>query len=960
VRGLSPALALLAALAPQVTAAPARLQGFGIDETLAATSLRDLRPPAELPLWVRLLVEEKDLLELGPLDARLELYHARGAQVLLALSAPPPAPAESEPWRQSLKTLATRYRGRVQAYEVGRLPQDSPRPPAGDYAYLLKLAAVEIRAADPDALIVWPLSARADFLWEESLYREGIAAYVDGVALPAPQRELQALIEREDPTASILVTGARLGADPAEDVVATAVRHLAEKIALTTWTGEPAAIAPALSAASRFKDLFSGEVVTLDEQAADLELGGEARPSRQLLYNLANFSTYLVLWGSSGPLQVALSVASGDRPIMRPLEGPAQPVGSFERDEAAGTSRFSLGLEGRLLLVEFSYGPDSFAARTVVSAQALPSVEEIIFRHQQAQAAQDALLRSYQARARVEVHFRPSTADAGFDVVTDNNFYYDRGGSEWEELSFIFNGARWGSDRPAFPLLQPEKVLSLPLDLRLSKDYRYRLEGTERVGERDCYVVAFAPVSDRLSLYRGTVWIDQQSFLRVKVRAVQTRLSPPVVSNDETQSYLPAGEVEGRPVHLLGRLQSKQLFLIAGRNLLVERTVAFSDFQINSPDFLERRAAARSSEHIMLRDTDQGLRYFVKRGGERVVSEELTRSAKALAMGVTVDPSFDFPLPIFGINYLDFDFLDRDLQFALLFGGVLALGNVQQPKALGTPLDVSLDFFAIAVPVNDQVFGEEGEVREERLKSIPFATGVNVGYQFTSFQKLTFSYQFRYDIYFADDRTAADFRPPPDTPTNAFGASYEYRRRGYSLTASGSYNRRGAWEKWGAAETPFDPEERNYFKYSAGLSKDFFFRTFHKVHLDGAYFGGSRLDRFSTYQFGLFSDTKMHGVPSAGIRFGELVLLHGSYSFNLFDQYRLDLFLDQGWGRSPLGSPGSGAGSNWERLTGVGAAVNMRAPRKTVLRVEVGKSFLPRLYSGSGSTVLQVLLLKPL
>ena len=51
-----------------------------------------------------------------------------------------------------------------------------------------------------------------------------------------------------------------------------------------------------------------------------------------------------------------------------------------------------------------------------------------------------------------------------------------------------------------------------------------------------------------------------------------------------------------------------------------------------------------------------------------------------MAMGVTLDPSYAFPLPIFGINYLDFEFRGPDSQLAILFAGVLAAGNVQRPK----------------------------------------------------------------------------------------------------------------------------------------------------------------------------------------------------------------------------------------------------------------------------------------
>ena len=73
------------------------------------------------------------------------------------------------------------------------------------------------------------------------------------------------------------------------------------------------------------------------------------------------------------------------------------------------------------------------------------------------------------------------------------------------------NGSRWGADRPPFPLLQPEKVLSLPLQLRFDEGYRYRLDGSDRVDGYDCYVVRFEPVRNDAALYRGTVWIDDKT-----------------------------------------------------------------------------------------------------------------------------------------------------------------------------------------------------------------------------------------------------------------------------------------------------------------------------------------------------------------------------------------------------------------------------------------------------------------
>ena len=38
----------------------------------------------------------------------------------------------------------------------------------------------------------------------------------------------------------------------------------------------------------------------------------------------------------------------------------------------------------------------------------------------------------------------------------------------------------------------------------------------------------------------------------------------------------------------------------------------------------------------------------------------------------------------------------------------------------------------------------------------------------------------------------------------------------------------------------------------------------------------SDLDRFVQYQFGMFDDTRIHGVPASGVRFGELAMVRGS------------------------------------------------------------------------------------
>jgi hypothetical protein len=70
--------------------------------------------------------------------------------------------------------------------------------------------------------------------------------------------------------------------------------------------------------------------------------------------------------------------------------------------------------------------------------------------------------------------------------------------------------------------------------------------------------------------------------------------------------------------------------------------------------------------------------------------------------------------------------------------------------------------------------------------------------------------------------------------------------------------------------------------------------------------------------------------------------------------YRVDLFLERAWGRDLTAS------RDWQPITGLGAALNLRAPFNTILRMDVGHAWLSPEYRGIGSTVVQVLLLKPL
>ncbi len=735
-RRLSLALVCLAHLTTAGTHAQderePRLPRIAIDELLSGPPAAELAAGAS-PLPVPVLARVRARLEsdLDALDARLNQHASRKTPVWLSVQAPS-AVEGVERWRTVLQGVLSRHGRGIAVVEIEIQASDAKLA-----AYAVRLAATEIRA-ERDTIQVGLGGMGAE--QAATIYTSDLAPYLDLLILPdgSDLGGAEGWLVRVDPGAQIGVTGMNAGASAdraVQRVIDSEIETIGTGVTLHAWLPSEG-LAAGLRALAPVAPLMRGNVSVLDGAAANLVLSAEAPGAprtvrHRLLFDGRTFTTYLIYWSdpSPEPLQLSLTLPVEGTPTVRRLaDGATYRATDYSRVPESGAARARVPAPGGPMLIDFSEGAgDVLVQRSDVTAERQLSVEEIIARHQQQQRAQDALVRSYIATARMDQHFRPTMTDPGYDVASTNRYFVSGTDVEWEELSFSVNGTKWGPDRPAFPLLQAEKVLSLPLQLRFDSDYSYRLAGTERVGDYDCYVVRFNPSGADRSLYRGTVWIERRTFARVKVQATQTSLAAPVVSNEEIQTYAPVASIANRPVFLFSGLSARQIMLIAGRNLLVEKSVVFSDFRVNPEDFEGSRAEARRSDRIMYRETDRGLRYYVKQGDTRVVSDRATSSARAMAMGVTLDPSYAFPLPIFGINYLDFEFRGPDSQLAILFAGVLAAGNVQRPKIGSTPLDASVDFFAIAVPSSDRLYGAAGEHEEERLLTWPLTTGDQPG-----------------------------------------------------------------------------------------------------------------------------------------------------------------------------------------------------------------------------------------
>ena len=129
-------------------------------------------------------------------DAVVEKASQHGVKVLGILGACPPwanggngwnyPPTDADAWRDYIRTVVSRYRGRVSAWEIWNEENIhafwQPEPSAEDYVALLAAASPEVRAADPEAAVVMGGVAGLGSDYLDACLGLGAADYVDAIA----------------------------------------------------------------------------------------------------------------------------------------------------------------------------------------------------------------------------------------------------------------------------------------------------------------------------------------------------------------------------------------------------------------------------------------------------------------------------------------------------------------------------------------------------------------------------------------------------------------------------------------------------------------------------------------------------------------------------------------------------------------------------------------------------------
>ncbi|MFZ1083341.1 MAG: hypothetical protein WAN35_00095 [Terracidiphilus sp.] len=592
------------------------------------------------------------------------------------------------------------------------------------------------------------------------------------------------------------------------------------------------------------------------------------------------------------------------------------------------------------------------------------SVEEIIARWQQYKEAQKQRLDNYQATSFMNLHFETTNVAQAFDISMKLRQYFERNGKmELEQTEFYVNGVKF-SNKHEFPLpqLEPEKILTQPLELALNERYIYKLLGTEQINGALCFVVGVEPKEQDAALYSGKIWIDGTSFREVKQTLSQRGSKGSIVVNVETQSFDLVKDVQGRSFNLLSSISAQQTLNAAGRDFQLQRTLKFSQYAINTPHFQDDLTAAHISENPMYRDTDEGLRELKKKGGERILVQNSAKRITSLVGGTFYQGTYNFPIPIAGLSVADFDFRNTGAQLSLFFAGPLLATNIS--KQYSPKLRLAADLALNALPGEYRVYcaavltstfcknqTADTENTDDEIWSWEQTLGGRASWQANTHLSLTAYTYLAYDIFGRTSDTPKSYEPPRSGVALLPGIQVRMTENGYIFTADGTRGQRLAWKQFG--EAPFKPLESSYTLYDADLNKDYYIRKFTKGGWDFSYYGGDQLDRFSRYFPSFFSNPRIHGIPGGTDSFDAIAQGNVHYGFNVMDLMKFEGLYSYARARNLDES------SHFRKFDGLETNFNTAGPKGTLLQGTVSYALDGNINRYNSRWGVMIMIFKP-
>jgi hypothetical protein len=832
---------------------------------------------------------------------------------------------------------------------IGTLPLVNPRvrglmvevlSPRGDPDLLqfgVAMLIVRTKAIRPalEVTVVFPAGALAD-LGERA---RRIGAYADsvGVTFGSGWREEAKLATTnlQRPVAVMMATAEALDAAALSSTYLDLVLEQGRDLSVdTVWIsgGVPPAVAGLCLSFSFLARSIHSSFVPGQAAASPASLEGETGPGIEVRRFVAGQSADVIFVArvDGTPAVPRILVVSHEQPEFQvscydASDGRELPV-TLSSASAGGTSARCRS-EGRYALVVLHRKTADRVFESVnVAGRAELRVEEVLARWQQYREDQRRALRHYTSTSLLSLHFEQAGLGSGFDVSVRLREFNTGTVREWIQDEFYVNGIRF-ANRRGFPLpqLEPEKVVTQPLELSLDERYRYALDGIETVDGSVCYVVRFEPTREDEALYTGRVWIDGVSFRHVRLELQQRGGRSNVVSHVERQEFqlIAAGD---RRFNLFSAIAVQQVLNVAGRSLLLEKRYRFSDYRINDESFEAEAAAARQSDKPMFRDTVEGLRKLKKEAGGRVVETTNESQMRSLLVGAFYEGTYDVPIPMAGLSFVDFNYRSTGRQVSLFFAGPILALNVSKQRS--THLRLGVEVALSALPQNNRRYSGDSEVPGEGVWVFEETMGGLASWQAAPHWSLTGYSHLALNLFRATSDTAPDFQVPSNGGTWYLTGESKITKGGYAVTATLMSGVRFGWsEATGIGGT--EPLSTSYLKYYLEATKQFYIRSFTKAGLTASYYDGQDLDRFSRYQPSFLSRPRIRGIPGGADTFDAVGVVGASYGFDVMEFVKFEGIYNHAWGRNKSES------NRFRNYDGVEFDVSTAAPWGTFLQATV-------------------------
>jgi hypothetical protein len=867
-----------------------------------------------LPLSGRIrlaLPPDQGVMESLPPDSGLLIITATSWQAIMEERTPslPPRdqtialqillPARSQPFPDEELDIFQRFLQGSPQIDSVILQLTSPLPPADQLGHQLKqitslirgvssTLAIGLEADDPQTLIAPVTDQQLSVYIDALVIRSGDDQLAEQIMLRLPQLKLWERLN--------LKSGSLAG--PGELITGLFARPLFMSNTTSLYLCDPPATADRVRPLIRLMPMLqAGLIDRMDTVKLKDEKGGHRILPLYFRHDGVS-PVILVVVENGGKKEIQLSPGVYDGARITDLDSGAQ------NSEKIGRHAHSirLALTPSIYLIELT--PRERLRRQVIQLGVMGesplSADEIVAQARGWMAVQSRKLLSFIADMSVTYSLRVGNLNETFDLMIRGPYFSARGEPfDWVQRDFYLNNIKWKSRKPPkIPLLQPEKVGIVPLEIELSEQYRYQRGRDDRISDVPVFTIHFKPgpgLGDKAT-FSGRLWIRKKDGAVLRKELTQLNLKGEVVSNVETQTLSPLGQ--NGDTWLTTRVVGHQIFNIAGVPTHVEKHIRFENIRLNPPDFSLQRQAALDSDARMVRDTKEGMRYLVKDKdtGDRKVEWKQSKTQTAAIFGTFYDSSFAFPVPLAGINYLNFDIggQGKGRQTNILFGGAMLMANYTDPSLLGSKISFSANFSGIAFASRNKVFRNlilcPGEtIREQILKG-----HISFGLSLSPVLKVS-AYLFADATFFSahPEETSEAFIMPQDHLNYGIKLKADANFKGTSLSWWGEYGLRSAWDFWGLpGQSDYMENQRSFFRWRFILGKDFHIALFRKLQTKLTWLSGQRLDRFSAYKFGFFSELRVSGFSSGTIRAEQALMLNLAYTYQLGQSFCLEFKYD--------------------------------------------------------------------